>query len=232
MTSRPATSHLRCQAATGLLTLLGALWIAPGAYASGQAKSDSPAGGSRDGKANGRTNGNVNGKASGKMNDKTDGKRSGETDTHPFEIRLTGTGSTLKAVLVNRSTSAVPVLHHIDLQPSQLKLLSSAGKKQRYSDNRAVMKFDNTPYCHLWQTLAPGHELELGTVQLKPTAGGYSASWGPYVFETIPAGDYQAQVVWRSELDQCLDEGSTQLRKLPGGWTGVVTSNELALHLR
>lgn len=153
-------------------------------------------------------------------------------DDNPFEIRLTSHGNDIRAVLVNRSQAALPVLTGADLQPSQLKLISAAGRKPSYFDSRDIKKFDNTPYCHRFQNLAPGRELELGTARFKKSGSEFSASWGPFTFDQLPAGDYRAEVSWRSEYEQCFDESTKQMRKVPSIWTGVVRSNEVSLQLR
>jgi hypothetical protein len=54
---------------------------------------------------------------------------------------------------------------------------------------------------------------------------------GPFNFEEVPAGDYQAQVTWHSERAQCFDESTRQMRKLPSVWRGLVRSNQVTLHL-
>jgi hypothetical protein len=164
--------------------------------------------------------------------DEQQAKEARMKDGQPFEIQLTCSGAGVKAVLINRSQAALPVMRDVNQQPSQLKLVSAEGKKVRYFDDRALMKFDNTPYCYLFGSLAPKEKLELANARFTKAEGGYAASWGPYSFDKVPPGEYRAQVTWRSELEACFDEETQQLRKLPGAWLGTVQSNEVTLKLK
>jgi len=155
----------------------------------------------------------------------------GSKTGNPFEIRLTASGSELKAVFVNRSSAQQRLLHGAHLQAATLELVSSTGSRHKPYDSRMIMKYDTTPYCQLFQTLAPGKKLEVGFVRFKQSRDGYSGQWGPFNFDEVPAGDYQARVTWYSERAQCLDESTRQMRKLPSVWRGVVRSNQVTLHL-
>jgi hypothetical protein len=150
----------------------------------------------------------------------------------PFEIELTCSGVELKATLINRSRAAIPVIQSEDLQPSQLSLTSSDGKQQPFFDERSLMKYDNTPYCHLFASLAPGQRLDLESARFKKSAGKYATAWGPYSFDNLVPGDYRAQVTWRGLFDECFDEDTQKPRKIPGAWTGEVQSNEVKLRLK
>lgn len=157
----------------------------------------------------------------------TTGSRTG----NPFEIRLTASGSELKAVIVNRSSSEQRLLHDAHLQTATLELVSSTGSQHKPYDSRMIKKYDTTPYCYLVQTLAPGKKLGLGLVRLQKSRDGFAGEWGPFIFEEVPAGDYQARVTWLSERTQCFDASTRQMRKLPSVWRGVVHSNQVTLHL-
>jgi hypothetical protein len=157
--------------------------------------------------------------------------RTGSKKGNPFAIRLTVKGTELKAVLVNVSSSEQVALHDSHLQVSTLELVPSNGLRLRPFDSRMIMKFDNTPYCQLFPKLGPGKKLELGSVRWKKLRDGYSGQWGPFNFEEVAAGDYQARIVWHSERAQCLDEGTRQMRPLPSVWRGMVRSNQVAVHL-
>ena len=54
--------------------------------------------------------------------------RTGSTTGNPFEIRLVSSGSELKAVLANRSSSEQVLLYHEYLQTSSIELVSSPEK--------------------------------------------------------------------------------------------------------
>jgi hypothetical protein len=156
------------------------------------------------------------------------GKKTG----NPFEIRLTAKGSELKAVLlVARNSTEKWLLHDAHLQASTLELVSSTGSPQKPYDSRMIMKYDATPYCRLFQTVAPAKTLDLAAVRFRRSRDGYAGQWGPFHFDELPAGDYQARVIWQSDRTQCLDEGTRQMRKLPSVWRGLVRSNQVTLHL-
>jgi len=156
------------------------------------------------------------------------GKRTG----NPFEIRLISNGSDLKAVLVNLSRVPQKLLDDPHLQASTLELISSTGREHKPYDSRRIMKYDTTPYCGLFQPLAPGKKLVLESVRFRKLRDGYAAAWGPFNFEEIPPGDYRAVVTWRNERARCVDEGTRRMRTLPTVWQGFVRSNEVTLHLR
>ena len=157
--------------------------------------------------------------------------RTGSRTGNPFEIRLTASGSELKAVLVNRSSAKQSLLHDAHLQATTLELVPSTGIGAKPYDSRLIMKYDTKPYCQLFQTLAPGKKLELGSVHFQKSRDGFAGQWGPFNFEEVPAGDYQARVTWHSERAQCFDESTRQMRKLPSVWKGLVRSNPVTLHL-
>ena len=156
----------------------------------------------------------------------------GSRTGNPFEIRLTASGSELKAVLVNRSSAKQMLLQDSHLQANTLEVVSATGTRHKPYDSRMLTKQDNTPYCSLFTTLPPGTKLGLGTARFKKSRDGYTGQWGPFNFDELPAGDYQAQVTWHSERTQCLDESTRQMRKLPSVWRGLVYSNQVTLHLR
>jgi hypothetical protein len=155
----------------------------------------------------------------------------GSKTGNPFDIRLTASGLDLKAVLVNRSSTEQKLLHDAHLQTATLELVSSTSSRPKPYDPRMIMKHDSTPYCHLFQTLQPGKKLDLGSVHFQKSRDGFAGQWGPFNFEEVPAGDYQAQVTWHSERAQCFDESTRQMRKLPSVWRGLVRSNQVTLHL-
>jgi hypothetical protein len=155
----------------------------------------------------------------------------GRTSGNPIELRLTTSGSTLKAVLVNRSKAEQRLLHDDHLQPATLELVPATGSRPKPYDSRMIMKYDATPYCQLFRTLAPGKQLEIGAVRFQKLRDGFSGQWGPFNFEEVPAGDYQARVTWHSERAQCVDESTRQTRKIPAIWRGLVRSNLVTLHL-
>jgi len=159
--------------------------------------------------------------------------RTGSTTGNPFEIRLVSSGSELKAVLANRSSSEQVLLYHEYLQTSSIELVSSTGQQPNPKpyDSRLIMKVDSKPYCRLFQKLGPGKKLEIGTLSLRKSRDGYAGQWGPYNFDEVAAGDYHARVIWHSERSQCLDESTQQMRKLTSAWKGMVRSNQITVHL-
>ncbi len=155
----------------------------------------------------------------------------GSKTGNPFEIRLKSSGSELKAVLINRSSTEQKLLHDVHLQTTSLELIPLTGVPPKPYDSRAIMKYDATPYCQLFQTLAPGKKLKLGSVRFAKSRDGFAGQWGPFNFDEVPAGDYQARVTWHSERAQCFDESTRQMRKLPSIWRGLVRSGQVTVHL-
>jgi hypothetical protein len=158
----------------------------------------------------------------------TSGKRTG----NPLEIHLIASDSLLKAVLVNRSSSEQKLLCGPRLQASTLELFSTTtGSRPKPYDSRKIGKFDATPYCHLFQTIEAGKKMLLAAVHFRKSRDGYSGAWGPFNFDELPPGDYQARVTWLSERSQCLDDGTGKMSRLPSIWRGVIQSNQVTLHL-
>ena len=157
--------------------------------------------------------------------------KTGSRTGNPFEIRLTARGPELKAVLVNRSSAEQRLLHANHLQAATLELVPSTGIGPKPYDSRMIMKYDSKPYCQLFQTLPPRKKLELGSVHFQKSRDGFAGQWGPFNFEEVPAGDYQARVTWHSERAQCFDESTRQMRTVPSVWRGLVRSNQVTLHL-
>jgi hypothetical protein len=156
----------------------------------------------------------------------------GSRTGNPFEIRLTVRGSEVTAMLINRSSSRQVLVHDARLQPATLELISATGSEHKPYDSRTIMKYDTTPYCQLFPTLAPGKKLELGTARFQKSRDGFRGQWGPFNFEEVPPGDYQVRVTWHSERAQCVEEGAKQMRKLTTVWRGIVRSNQVTLRLR
>jgi hypothetical protein len=157
--------------------------------------------------------------------------KTGSKTGNPFEIHLIANGPELKAVLINRSPVEQRLLHDAHLQATTLELVSATSTGPKPYDSRMIMKFDSTPYCRLFQALPPGKKVELGSARFQKSRDGFAGQWGPFNFEEVPAGDYQARVVWHSERAQCLEEDTRQMRKLPTVWKGLVRSNQVTLHL-
>lgn len=157
--------------------------------------------------------------------------RTGSNTGNPFEIRLTANGATLTATLLNRSSSKQTFLYDANLQASTLELLAANGMRSKPYDSRLIMKIDPKPYCHLFQTVAPGSKLELGAVPFRKGHDGYSGQWGPFNFDELPVGEYRVRVIWHSERAHCFDEGSGKMRALPSVWRGMVRSNQVTLQL-
>jgi hypothetical protein len=151
---------------------------------------------------------------------------------NPFEIQLSNNGMNLKAVLINRSGSARSVLCDGLLQPSRLEIVSSRGESVKSFDSREVMKYDNTFHCRLLKSIPPGQSTEIGSARFQKSGKGFRAGWGPFEFGDLPAGDYRARVVWVSELGQCFDEDTNEMRTAAVVWMGRVESNEVTLRLR
>jgi CRISPR/Cas system CSM-associated protein Csm3 (group 7 of RAMP superfamily) len=157
----------------------------------------------------------------------TTGSRTG----NPFEIHLTTSGSELKGVLVNRSSSEQRLLYNNNLQSTRLELISATGSVHKPYDSRKLKKLDTKPYCYLFQSLGPGKKRELGFVRFNKLRDGYAGQWGPFNFEEMPPGDYQARIIWQTEITHCFDESIGKMRKVSPVWRGIVRSNQVTLRL-
>ena len=150
-------------------------------------------------------------------------------NTATFEIRLTAAGPTLTAVLHNGSSGQRAVVIDSRLQPPELVLTGPAGVVQPF-DTRSVQKFDNTVRKGSFTTVAAGADEPLGRASVQGSGGSASLQWGPYRFESLPAGTYTAKVVLRSVKDAYEDDQGKSV-KAPDVWTGTVTSNEVSFQV-
>jgi hypothetical protein len=155
----------------------------------------------------------------------------GSKTGNPFEIRLTGSGDELRAVFINKSSTEQKLLYDPNIQASALELVPAIGSRPKPYDSRLIKKVDNTPYCYLFMTLAPGKKLVFVSGRFRKTRDGYAGQWGPFNFDEVAPGKYTARVIWTSEREQCFDQSTGKMRKLPGIWKGLVWSNEAELRL-
>ncbi len=142
-----------------------------------------------------------------------------------FRITLERDG---RATLKNTSRRPQPVLHSLDLQPSQLRLVNAAGQEVTPFDARAIKKLDNTVYRESFELLAPGAAMPLFTLEVRGPGGRRTLRWGPFHYQNLGAGDYRASVVWVSEEQTYLD-ATGGLVTMPGVTRGRFASNEITL---
>jgi hypothetical protein len=152
-----------------------------------------------------------------------------ETTGAPFQLVLVKTGTTgLRAQLENRSPRKQPYLHDSKLQPVELVIETIDGKPVIASDQRRVMKFDNTLYRRLYAELAPGAEAVLLDGKARPSADGtFLLDWGPFSFVLAP-GKYVAHAVFRSAASTWVDENGKRGR-IAGLWKGTIKSAPVEL---
>lgn len=153
----------------------------------------------------------------------------GSMNTATFEIRLTASGATLTAVLHNHSSAPQSVVLKPFLQPSELILTGPKGAVKPF-DTREVQKFDATVRQGSFTTIAAGADQALEKATVQGGGGSATLQWGPFRFESLPAGTYTAKVVLKSALtDYEDDQGRSQ--KKADAWTGTVTSNEVSFQV-
>jgi hypothetical protein len=142
----------------------------------------------------------------------------------PFAIELVLVGSaSLRASLRNRSTSAQRVLHDPLRQPSRLLLRGPGGEVPSF-DTRSVMKFDNTVETEDYAVLEPGGSVPLGEASFERSGIGWRIRWGPFEFEDLRAGAYEARVAFSSERADAVDPESGEAARVTGVWLGRVES--------
>ena len=135
-------------------------------------------------------------------------------------------GKRLKATLINRSGQKRAILHS-DLQPSQLELIDSTGKKLEPFDERTRMKFDRTIRASMFSSIPPNGEQVMENAAVQSQGGGkYEIRWGPFTYREIPAGVWKASVVFEARVDKATDG-----RAVNDAWTGKAVSNQVQLTL-
>jgi hypothetical protein len=156
-----------------------------------------------------------------------------ESSQGPLTISLRQTeGPGLEAVLSNCSGEEQVLLHDGHLQDCELVLVDGSGARVESFDERMIMKFDNTPHAHLFQTLAPGEGIVIHDERfLQRDGGGWEMHWGPHRFAEIEAGTYEAHVEWTSRIESWYDEETGQHDEVEGIWTGTIRSNEVTVTL-
>lgn len=153
------------------------------------------------------------------------------TVDEPFDIVLEVAGDTLRAAIVNRSSSEQTMLHDPYVQPARLVLRDKRGRNVEPFDTRSVKKYDNAVHAWMYETLAPSGRRVLVEAAIERDAKRtYRIAWGPYIFEGLAAGPYRAHVVWESEHDTWTDDGVSG--EVEDVWKGTVVSNEVGLKLK
>lgn len=140
-------------------------------------------------------------------------------------LRVEG-GNRLVAVLHNHGTAAVSVVADSRLQPVRLELTGPSGRVEGF-DTRMVQKFDATVYENSFTTLAPGQDAQVQFANVQD--GGLQ--WGPFKFESLPAGTYKAQAVLDSRVEDYQDANGKPAKKADA-WTGTVRSNEVSFQVK
>ncbi len=150
-----------------------------------------------------------------------------------MEIRLAGTpGPGLEAVLHNGTTAEVRLVHDPGVQPSELVLTNSAGRRITPFDQRTIEKTDRTVYKGMFAAIAAGGELTLDRAVFgKQPQGGYQIVWGPYHYTDLVPGVWRARVVFDSRLDTARRRDTGASMPMPSVWKGRLTSNEVEIRL-
>lgn len=141
----------------------------------------------------------------------------------------------LRATLTNVSSQAQVYLPDDRLQPTKLVLVGSDGKTVPLFDERSRQKFDNTPYKHLFKTLAPGASAALDEMGFRKKGAGYAIAWGPLTGHA-KAGSYRAHVVFMHQQDGWVEGSSADPQNIQRGtfagiFKGTLTSNTVTVTL-
>lgn len=136
----------------------------------------------------------------------------------------------LTASLVNDLPRAIEVVAG-DLQPCELALTGPRGAAPA-ADSRNVRKYDATVYRRSFQTVPSGGRLVLVEQSFEPRgASAWSLSWGPFVFENLAPGPWEAVATFDSLLDRWFDEESRTMETNRNAWTGQLRSNAVQCRL-
>lgn len=149
----------------------------------------------------------------------------------PLELKLVMALPGVHAMLVNRSTHAQPYLHHGLIQPCQLLLRDAAGKQHKPRDTRDSKEYDATVTRKMYRTLKPGKQAALVSAAFQSTEQGFELRWGPYLFQGLRPGRYQATATLPSQRDRWLDRASGKRGKVSGLWRGRLVSAAVSFDL-
>ncbi len=144
-----------------------------------------------------------------------------------FTLELRLAGSDLTATLHNRGKTAQRYFHHAMIQPVTLTLVDSSGRTVKPEDRREIAKFDNTPYKHLYQTLAPGAAVTLLTTPVSKGA----LRWGPLSWGDLAPGRYTATAHLDHQIHQWVDRETKQTGSWSDLWRGSLTSKPVTLNI-
>lgn len=153
----------------------------------------------------------------------------------PLCLSLQTHGAQLRATLTNVSPQPQVYLHDHRLQPSTLVLVGAAGKTVALFDERSRQKFDNTPYKHLFKTLAPGASVSLGELLTRKKGQGYALAWGPLTGYAKP-GTYRAHLVLAHRQDVWVEGSIADPQHMKRGtfagiFKGTLTSKTVTITL-
>jgi hypothetical protein len=147
-----------------------------------------------------------------------------------LELTYAGRERKLTASLVNDLPRAIEVVAG-DLQPCQVALTGPHGAAPA-ADSRNVRKYDVTVYRRSFQTVPSGGRLVLVERSFEPRgASAWSLSWGPFVFENLAPGVWEAVATFDSVLDDWFDEASRTMQPNRNAWTGQLRSDAVECRL-
>jgi len=155
----------------------------------------------------------------------------------PFCLVLQAIGDDrLRATLCNRSDKKQTYLYGGLIQPTKLLLTGADGKALESSDDRMIMKFDNTVYRSLYSDLAPKACTQLIESRLTTSGGAYHLDWSAYRFSGVAPGRYRAQLAFEHTEDRWFEGDRSEPQKakrgkMQGLWKGALTSNIVVLTL-
>jgi len=144
-----------------------------------------------------------------------------------FTLELRLAGSDLTATLRNQGKTAQRYFPHSMIQPVTLMLADSSGRRVEPEDQRAIAKFDNTPYKHLYQMLEPGAAVVLLTAPVPRGA----LRWGPLSWGDLAPGRYTATAHLDHKINQWVDRETKQTGTWSDLWRGQLTSQPVTVNI-
>ncbi|MFC1611885.1 hypothetical protein ACFL6C_13060 [Myxococcota bacterium] len=146
-----------------------------------------------------------------------------------------GTGPGIEAWLVSRSSDPLVVLIDASMwNHSALILRDAEGRKIQRYDTRSLRTQAATatmPRPDHYITLRPGERRLLTRSHFSSQSGSWRISWGPYVHFELPAGRYEAEVVWDNQRQDWFDPDTRSRGNSQDAWLGRVSSNRVRVQL-
>ncbi|OFZ12229.1 MAG: hypothetical protein A2Z20_04215 [Bdellovibrionales bacterium RBG_16_40_8] len=64
----------------------------------------------------------------------------------------------------------------------------------------------------------------MGSIEFKKTKKRFNGTWGPFEFNNLESGSYDAKIIWVNDIDSCTDDKMKKVQRLPSIWLGQIES--------